>query len=321
MSQLAYMLAGLAVGSYQAAGFHLLTHAAFKALLFLAAGTVIHAVGTNLMRDMGGLRSAMPVTFVTMTLGLGALVGVPPLSGFFSKESVLGAAEQAARHDASGGPVAPWAAWLVLVVGLLTVAVTAAYATRLWLMVFAGPPRSPRVAHEAPPAMRWPLVVLAVPTVALGVAGLRADWLPRWLHNSTTTPSRVETDGFHLGAVTSLLSAALLLAGAVAAYSVWRRQFMGDPAAALGRARPVLARAFYVDEAYDVAVIRPVLAMARAVRRGDHDIVDAWVRGSGHGARGLGALLRLTQTGNVQTYLTVLLAGVLLAVVGAWVSM
>ena len=93
VSQLAYMLAALSVGSALAAEFHLLTHAAFKALLFLAAGSVIHAVGTNLMPDMGGLRRLMPVTFATMTLGLAALAGVPPLAGFFSKEAVLGAAE------------------------------------------------------------------------------------------------------------------------------------------------------------------------------------------------------------------------------------
>ncbi len=110
VSQLAYMLGGLAVGSAAAAGFHLLTHAAFKALLFLAAGSVIHAVGTNLMPDMGGLRRLMPVTFATATVGLAALAGVPPFAGFFSKEAVLGAAEEAALHE---GPVAAWAGWLV----------------------------------------------------------------------------------------------------------------------------------------------------------------------------------------------------------------
>ena len=98
VSQLAYMLAALAVGSATAATFHLLTHAAFKALLFLAAGSVIHAVGTNLMPDMGGLRRLMPVTFVTMTVGLAALAGIPPFAGFFSKEAVLGAAEETALH-------------------------------------------------------------------------------------------------------------------------------------------------------------------------------------------------------------------------------
>ena len=95
---------------------------------------------------------------------------------------------------------------------------------------------------------------------------------------------------------------------------------MADPAAVLGAAAPVLARAFYVDELYDAAFVRPTRALARWVRVGDRDVVDAWVRGSGTGSRWLGAALRLTQTGNVQTYLTVLLAGAVLAVVGAMVA-
>jgi NADH-quinone oxidoreductase subunit L len=332
VSQLAYMMAGLAAGSSVSAGFHLLTHAAFKALLFLAAGAVIHAVGTNLMADMGGLRKALPVTFATMTLGLGALAGVPPLSGFWSKEAVLGAAEESALHD---GPVAPWAAWLVLVVGLLTVAVTAAYAMRLWLMVFVGPPRTPRVAHEAPPLMRWPLVVLAVPTVLLGLLALDRDWLESMLAGGsmsfgwtayTPLPGGSHSgpvlgqSQVHVSAATSLLSVALAVGGAAVTYLCWRRQHMADPCAVLGRTRPALARAFYVDELYDAALVRPVRTLARWVRVGDRDVVDAWVRGSGTGSRWLGAALRLTQTGNVQTYLTVLLAGAVLAVVGAMVA-
>jgi NADH-quinone oxidoreductase subunit L len=332
VSQLAYMLGGLAVGSSTAAGFHLLTHAAFKALLFLAAGAVIHAVGSNLLGDMGGLRKAMPVTFVTMTLGLSALAGVPPLSGFFSKEAVLGAAEHAALHSGSGeagGPVEAWTGWLVLVVGLLTVAVTAAYTMRLWLMVFVGPPRSPRVPHEAPGLMRWPLVVLAVPTVLLGLLAVDAGLVSRLLFGGRglDLPVYVElADGslvppgaqeLHLGALTSVLSVALAVTGAVLTYLAWRRVHMANPAEALGWLRPSLARAFYVDELYDATLVRPTRALARWVVTGDRDVVDAWVRGSGTGSRWLGAALRLTQTGNVQTYLTVLLAGAVLALVGA----
>jgi NADH-quinone oxidoreductase subunit L len=304
VSQLAYMLAGLAVGSAAAATFHLLTHAAFKALLFLAAGSVIHAVGTNLMRDMGGLRRAMPVTFVTMTLGLAALVGVAPLSGFFSKEAVLGAAEETALHD---GPVPAWAGWLVLVVGLLTVAVTAAYATRLWLMTFFDQPRGPVAAHESSPAMRWPLVVLAVPTVVLGVAGLRAEWLPSWLGID---------EQLRLSAVTSVLSTALALAAAGAVFVLWRRSPATDPSARLAGVRPTLVNAFYVDALYDRAFVRPVRAATRAVRWTDDRVVDASATGSGRGALRAADWLRRTQAGNVQTYLTGLLAGVVIVAVG-----
>jgi len=311
VSQLAYMLAGLAVGSAAAATFHLLTHAAFKALLFLAAGAVIHAVGTNQMPDMGGLRRAMPVTFVTMTLGLAALAGLAPLAGFFSKEAVLGAAEESALHGSSAGPVPTWAGWLVLVVGLLTVSVTAAYAARLWLLTFFGRPRGSGVAraapHEAPPAMRWPLVALAVPTVGLGALGLQRDRLPQWLGVD---------EQLHLGVVTSVISTALALAGAAAVVLMWRRDPAADPSDRLARLRPAFAGAFYVDELYDRVFVRPVSAAARAVRWTDDSVVDAGVVGSGHTATRLAGWLRLAQAGNVQTYLTGMLAGVVIVAVG-----
>jgi NADH-quinone oxidoreductase subunit L len=319
VSQLAYMLAALAVGSATAASFHLLTHAAFKALLFLAAGSVIHAVGTNLMPDMGGLRRAMPVTFVTMTVGLAALAGLPPFSGFFSKEAVLGAAEEAARHD---GPVAAWAGWLVLVVGLLTVGVTAAYVTRLWLRTFFDLPRGDVVAHESPPAMRWPLVALAVPAALLGVVGLRDGWLSRWLAideltgDGTLQPDPSHPNPLHLGAVTSVLSLALALVGFGVVWLVWRAAPWEDPSLRLVRVRPALEHAFYVDEVYDRAFVRPVRVAARSVRWADDDVIGSAVTGSGSGAERLAGLLRRAQTGNVQTYLTGLLAGVVIIAVG-----
>jgi NADH-quinone oxidoreductase subunit L len=303
VSQLAYMLAALAVGSATAATYHLLTHAAFKALLFLAAGSVIHVVGTNLMPDMGGLRKAMPVTFATMTVGLAALAGLPPFSGFFSKEAVLGAAEESARHD---GPLASWAAWLVLVVGLVTVAVTAAYVTRLWLMTFFGTARTAVAVHESAPAMRWPLVALAVPAVGLGVIG-NHSLLPTWLGLPAPT--------LHVGMVTSGLSVLLSAAGFAAVVVAWRRVPAADPMR-LASLRPVLEHSFYVDDLYDRLFVRPVRAAARAVRWTDDEVVVTTVAGSGLGATRLAVLLRRTQQGNVQTYLTGLLAGVVILAVG-----
>ena len=319
VSQLAYMLAGLAVGSSAAAGFHLLTHAAFKALLFLAAGSVIHAVGTNLMPDMGGLRRLMPVTFATMTVGLAALAGVPPFAGFFSKEAVLGAAEEAALHE---GPVASWAGWLVLVVGLATVAVTAAYVTRLWLMTFFDRPRSPVAAHEAPAVMRWPLVALAVPSVLLGAIGARGA-LDRWISAEVwqaRVPREVRVTDFPLvdlgpHLVTSLLSVALVVVGAGAVLSTWRLEPLVDPTLGL-RARVAMERAFYVDDVYDRLVVRPVRAATGGVAWTDDTVVGGAVRATGSEAGRLARLVSLTQAGNVQTYLTGLLAGVLLLAVG-----
>jgi NADH-quinone oxidoreductase subunit L len=320
VSQLAYMLAALAVGSATAAVFHLLTHAAFKALLFLAAGSVIHAVGTNLLRDMGGLRKAMPVTFATMTVGLAALTGLPPFSGYFSKEAVLGAAEEAALHE---GPVASWAAWLVLVVGLLTIAVTAAYVTRLWLMTFFDAPRSGIAVHESSPAMRWPLVVLAVPAALLGFAGLGHGWLPHWLSLDERVPGGITpldpafpARPLHIGAVTSVLSIVLALGGFAAVLAVWRRAPSRDPSLRLQRLRPALEEAFWVDDLYDRLFVRPVRLAARSVRWTDDGVIGAAVAGSGTEATRVAGLLRRAQAGNVQTYLTGLLAGVVLLAVG-----
>jgi NADH-quinone oxidoreductase subunit L len=318
VSQLAYMLAALAVGSAAAASYHLLTHAAFKALLFLAAGSVIHVVGTNLMPDMGGLRKAMPITFVTMTVGLAALVGLPPFAGFFSKEAVLGAAEEAALHD---GPVASWAGWLVLVVGLLTVAVTAAYVTRLWLMTFFDAPRSRVAVHESSPAMRWPLILLAVPSAGLGLIGIR-DWLPHWL--SLPHGDRLDwgaagsgvPEAMHVGVVTSVLAVLFAAGGFAVVLTVWRRAPWEDPSLRLVRLRPALVHAFWVDEVYGRAFVRPVLVAARGVGRADDDVIGGAVTGSGTGATWLGTMLRRTQHGNVQTYLTGLLAGVVIIAVG-----
>jgi NADH-quinone oxidoreductase subunit L len=322
VSQLAYMLAALSVGSALASTFHLLTHAAFKALLFLAAGSVIHAVGTNLMPDMGGLRRLMPVTFVTMTVGLAALAGIPPFAGFFSKEAVLGAAEETALHHQ--GPAHAWTGWLVLVVGLATAAVTAAYVTRLWLMTFLGEARSPVAAHESSPAMRWPLVVLAVPATVLGLVGMPKDWLPEWLAPVQGTAPSVQPAAdvaqaeLHIGLVTSALSVGLAAVGALAVWVVWRRDPAADPTRTL-RWRPAFVHAFYVDDLYDRTVVRPVRVAARAVRRFDDDVVVGGVTGTGRGSLSLSGLIARTQDGNVTAYLTGLLAGVLLIAAGVMV--
>ena len=324
VSQLAYMLAALSVGSAAAANFHLLTHAAFKALLFLAAGSVIHAVGTNLMPDMGGLRRAMPLTFATMTVGLAALAGLPPFAGFFSKEAVLGAAEELAVHGE--GDLHSWTGWLVLVTGLLTVAVTAAYVARLWLLTFFGPAHGAAAAHEPPASMRWPLLALAVPSLVLGIVGLRQSWLPQWAtlelgreHRAGGSPyldgPEVAQPALHVGAFTSVLSVGLALVGVAAIWLAWRRSPGTDPSGTW-RARPALETAFWVDGLYDRVFVRPVRAAASAVRWTDDTAVVGAVNRTGSGASGLGRLVTLTQRGNVQTYLTGVLAGVLLLVVG-----
>jgi NADH-quinone oxidoreductase subunit L len=283
VSQIAYMAGALAVGAAPVALFHLLSHAAFKALLFLAAGCVIHAVGSNSMAQMGGLRRYLPLTFGCMTVGLAALAGVPPFAGFWSKDSVLAAAAEART---GGGPAAAWVGWLVWLAGLATALVTAWYATRLWLRVFFGTARDDTEAHEAPPLMRWPIVVLAVPSALLGFAGLDSAFARR-----LGTDSLVSFDAL------SVLPLACLVAGAGLAWWAWRRAPATDPARVLGRALPVFANAFYFDAVQDAVAVRPVVALARAVRRTDESIVDGAVMRTGGGATRLGALVMRAHRG------------------------
>jgi NADH-quinone oxidoreductase subunit L len=309
VSQIGYMAAALAVGSTVASTFHLLSHAAFKALLFLAAGAVIHAVGSNLMSVMGGVRAGAPVTFWSLTIGLAALVGLPPFSGFFSKESVVGAAyESAAGHGTADGHAVPsWAAWLVLVSALLTVLVTGWYATRLWLRTCFGERRGAFTPHDPPALMRWPLLVLAVPSVLLGLV-------------VAVTSARWSADLPPFDPPLTLLVLGLTGLGAAGAWLVWRRDTAADPAVTLGPARPVFARAFFLDDVQDALVVRPAWAIARVVRRADERLVDGAVEGTGTGALGLGRVLTAAHRAGLPGYATAVLAGAVLIGVAAVVT-
>ncbi|MBA9001368.1 NADH-quinone oxidoreductase subunit 5 family protein [Thermomonospora cellulosilytica] len=313
ISQLAYMAAGLAVGAQTAAIFHLVAHGAFKALLFLAAGSVIFVAGSNLLGHYGGLRRAMPVTFWSMTVGYAALVGLPPVSGFFSKDAIIegarhtaalaghrepGAGEQGHAALSAAVPDIPaGAAWLIYIGLLVTVGVTAAYATRAWLMTFFGEQRTSFEAREAPALMTWTVAALAVPAALLGFFGLGAAELRPHL----------------VSAGVSLLWAA---GGIAVAHLLWNRDPALDPADRLGPVRKVFDRAFYVDEVYAALVVRPVRAVARAVVATDRHGIDALVVGTAGWSRRAGGALRRVQTGNAQAYLTGLLAGVIVIAAG-----
>ncbi|MGH3645715.1 MAG: NADH-quinone oxidoreductase subunit 5 family protein [Micromonosporaceae bacterium] len=333
VSQIGYMAAALAVGSLAASTFHLLTHAAFKALLFLAAGAVIHAVGSNLMSRMGGLRRGVPVTFWTMTIGLAALVGLPPFAGFWSKESVLGVAWEAAAHGTrvtseSGlpggggwfGPVEPgftgpsWTAWLVLASGLLTVLVTGWYATRLWLRTFCGAARHDARPHDPPSLMGWPLLVLAVPSALLGM--VIAFWpIPeggRFAYQPDGAGAAWLTALPEFDLPLTLVVLGLTALGGAGAWLTWRRDTAADPARALGPARATFARAFYLDDVQDFLVVRPAHAVARLVRGADERLVDGAVEGTGTGALGLGQLLAAVHRRGLPGYAVAVLGGAFL---------
>ncbi|MET9416401.1 NADH-quinone oxidoreductase subunit L [Streptomyces klenkii] len=348
VGQLGYMTGALAVGDRSAAIFHLVSHGAFKALLFLGAGVIIHAAGTNSLAAMartGGLAKRIPDAYWTMTVALLALAAIPPFSGFFSKEAVLGAAEHAASGDAEGIPGA--AGWLVLTAGLLTALLTAAYATRLWLMAFRG--TGPEAADHGrqPAAMNTVLWILFVPTLALGLAAWK---LPDWFDGGSLTPTLT----------TSVLSTGCALAGAIVMYAAWRRTAAlaartplgavaadpdaapyvseeesiatheaayGDIAAApdpadpgrtlLGPLHRHAAAGFHLDAVYSALFVRPTRAAARLARFLDREVVETYVRGAGTAPRLLGEAVRRAQTGNVQTYLSALFAGAVVLAVAA----
>jgi NADH-quinone oxidoreductase subunit L len=305
VSQLAYMLGGLAVGGWTAGVYHLLTHAAFKALLFLAAGSVLRTVGTNLMSEMGGLWRRMPVTFVTSLVGSAALAGIPPFAGAFSKDAVL-----AAAHEHGGG-----VGTAVYVCGLVTVFVTAAYVTRMVVRTFLGDYRGRAQLHESPLVMTAPLVVLATFAVALGAPALpHSIGVSRWLGASAGARP------LHVSAAGVALTAVIAVAGVATMLLLHRRDLSRDPVDVLGRAAVPLRRAFFVDETYDVLLVRPTVRVARAVAGIDSVAVDGLVVGAGRGAGGIGALLRRLQGGNVQGYLSGLVLGVLVIVVSVSVA-
>ncbi|MCY0930478.1 NADH-quinone oxidoreductase subunit L [Streptomyces sp. H27-H1] len=368
IGQLGYMTGALAVGDRAAAVFHLLSHGAFKALLFLGAGVIIHAAGTNslaAMSRMGGLSKRIPDAFWTMTIALLALAAFPPFAGFFSKEAVLVAAEHTAGGHSELAPSA--AGWVVLVAGVLTALLTAAYATRLWLMAFRGRGAAAPDHGKEPVAMTGVLWLLAVPSVGFGLLGI---YLSDFFDGRELTPSLT----------TSVLGTGAAAVGAVLTYALWQRAEakaalapaspagagaatvpdpgpasadvsvavaaaesaaetpeVGEvthgrpadlvlspvPAADPGRALlgPLYRHAavgFHLDAVYDRLFVRPVRAAAALVRFLDREVVDSYVRGAGLGPRLLGGLVRRAQTGNVQSYLSALLAGaVVLAIATA----
>ncbi|MFJ3900395.1 NADH-quinone oxidoreductase subunit L [Streptomyces sp. NPDC090025] len=346
IGQLGYMSGALAVGDRGAAVFHLLSHGAFKALLFLAAGAVIHAAGTNsltAMSRMSGLTRRIPDAYWTMTIGLLALAAIPPFAGFFSKEAVLVAAEHTATGERTVAPAG--AGWIVLVAALLTALLTAAYATRLWLLAFRGRGAEVPDHGRQPIAMTTVLWVLAVPSLGFGLTAFSLDdWFDghpltptlttvvlgtglavvgaavTYAVRSSLTARAATTAATTAGATAPRVAHPDADAGEVEAEALDLPRPAADPAdpgrALLGPLHPYAADGFRLDAVYRTLFVRPVLGAATLVRFLDREVVDTYVRGAGATAKGLGGLVRRAQTGNVQTYLSALLAGsVVLAIV------
>ena len=315
ISQLGYMFLACGVAAYSAGIFHLVTHAFFKGLLFLAAGSVIHAMGGEQdLRKMGGLRRKLPVTFWTMTAAVLAIAGLPPLAGFFSKDAILSAAFQ---HGTSGKVL--WA------VGLFTAFLTSFYMFRLWYLAFLGEPRSKTGPHHATPwSMLGPLVILAVLSIGGGWIGV--ERFGAYLTPSTgARPAEAATG--HLELLLSLAAVAVAILGWLLADRLYRQRPTAPAhlAAALPSGYKLLANKYYVDEIYGAVVVKPLLGLSKFVLEWVVDVAIlgglAWLLG---GISLLtGAILQRWQSGNLRSYAAWLAAGaaaLLLYVLVPWAT-
>ena len=331
ISQLGYMFLAVGIGAFTAGIFHLMTHAFFKALLFLGAGSVIHAVhhawdrvgrhgDPNDMRNYGGLRRSLPITYATMWVATLAIAGVAPFAGFFSKDEIIWSA------GAFGYP-------LLWGVATVTAVLTAVYMTRLMAMTFHGTGRTGEEArahlHESPPVMWVPLAILAVLSMVGGWVNVpealplpHVGWLHDWLE-PVFAPARAvaagagahaaETGplggGEALWAAISTALAALAVLLAFRAYGSRRYLPSAEAPEPAGLAR-VLYRKWYVDELYDRLIVRPLLALWRACWRVvDVKLIDGAVNGLAGSVRLAGWVGSQFQTGRVATYLVFFMIG------------
>jgi NADH-quinone oxidoreductase subunit L len=304
VSQLGYMFLGLGVGAYTGAVFHVMTHAFFKALLFLGAGSVIHAMGGEQdMRKMGGLAGRLPVTRWTMLIGCIAIAGIPPFSGFFSKDEILSAAYG----------VSP----VYYVVGVFTALLTAFYMFRLYAETFMGGFRGThdqeRHLHESPAAMTIPLVILAVLAMVGGFVGIPdvikpdSHWLGQFLEPVVGRSPKVEGGaGMEWGLMgVSVVVALVGTLWAVARFS--KRPELGE-ATGFGK---VLANKWYVDEFYNAVIVRPLDLLAQFLEFFDKNIVDGIVNLVGSVVQYGSRQLRLLQSGQVGGYVLLMVLGIL----------
>jgi NADH-quinone oxidoreductase subunit L len=347
VSQLGYMFLAMGVGAFGAGIFHLYTHAFFKALLFLGSGAVIHALhGEQDIRNMGGLRKELPLTYRTFLIGAIAIAGVPPLAGFFSKDEIL-------FETFVEGHTLLW------VIGALTALLTATYMFRLVFLTFWGErrhdapvaadahsaPSHPHTVapshhehqhlHDAPPAMALALVVLAIGSVAAGWIGIPhalggSNRLGTWLEPAFTVSAAAGEGGAAEGGAAAdgaagtdhtalefslmTVSTAIAVVGIAFAYFVWvrRRRVADNMAREFPGLHRLLLNKYYVDELYDATVVQPIKAASTEGlwRWFDVKVIDGAVNGSASIVEGSAAMLRRLQSGSVRAYAGSLFVGV-----------
>jgi NADH-quinone oxidoreductase subunit L len=326
VSQLGYMFMACGVGAFSAGIFHLMTHAFFKGLLFLAAGSVIHGVGGEQdMRKMGGLRVYMPWTFLTMSIATFAIAGFPPLAGFFSKDEIL--------WKAYSNPNGSWVFWLI---GVTTAFITSFYMFRLWFLTFFGDYRgataheghSPSRAgapaphghehdhgepHESPWVMLWPLVILAILSFVggwIGIGGRFEHFLAPIFHGGASAELAHETAGEAAGKGTEILlmliSVAVAVLGFALAWSLYfrRPQLPARIADSLGGLYRAVASKYYIDELYAALFVKPLVDGSTTIlwHGVDQRIIDAAVNDSASAACHVSDNARHMQSGNLRSY-------------------
>jgi len=325
VSQLGYMFMALGAGAAGAevatfattAGmFHLFTHAFFKALLFLAAGSVMHAMGDVIdMRRFGGLRRALPVTHWTFLCGAAALAGVPLLSGFWSKDDIL-AVLSVASHESEHGTYY----LIIFAVAAFTALLTAFYTFRAYFMTFWGEERFPEEAghhpHDAPPVMAWPLSILAVCAVLIGAAVGPTHWFAKYMHH-TSGLATADAHGFHIGLMVA--SAVIALVGVGLAWLLYvRSPTLADQVAS--SMKPLYAASLnklYFDELFTLLVVAPLRALAWLSYWFDRHVIDPTVDGLAMIPRWLSVAPRWAHSGLVPSYALIMWTGIIVCMVFA----
>jgi NADH-quinone oxidoreductase subunit L len=312
MSQIGYMFLGAGLGAYASGMFHLMTHAFFKALLFLAAGIVIHALaGEQDMRKMGGLRAYLPRTWLAMLVGALALSGIPPFAGFFSKDSILASALQAGTYGQ-----------LLFAAGMVGAFLTGLYTFRMMFIVFGGDPtpyarehfHRPETGGEGPFSMTSAVAVLAVLSVVGGWLQFAGLWHPLSDFLEPAARSLVEPTGTQ-DLVTSVLAVGLGLAGMLVAWQLYGVQRTAPMLTArsptLSWLHSLLEHKFYFDEAYDLVFYRPAVTTARVWTRFiEEPLIGGSIEGVSRGTRRVGRGVGEAQTGLLRTYVLALAGSV-----------
>lgn len=352
ISQIGYMMLGLGAGAYlyhhghEALGytfaiFHLMNHAFFKALLFLGSGSVIHSVGTNDMRQMGGLHKHMKITSITMLIGALSIAGIPPLSGFWSKDGILEVAFEAGMNDSSF--------LIIWILGIITAFMTAFYMFRMWFFTFTGEKRSPGEPHESPKSMTIPLIMLAAFALISGILTFFMDGFGQLVFFEEAHGHAVEEIIHVFSSPLTYLSIGLAGLGIGLAYLIYSKRTISSnifvsskPTKAIHN---MLVKRYGMDWAYRMFGLKIAYGFAKVADFFDRRVIDGVVNGTAKGgllvgkasgffdqkgidgavngiSRGIiggGRSLRRSQTGNIQGYLAAVVLGICFVIAFAWI--